>query len=262
VSDLHETQRGFALSMLNADDAAVAMRIGQGALAPAECLAIYRNTFHGVVVNAMRLTYPVVERLVGPEFFEGAARLFLAQNPPQTACLNDYGGDFDVFLARLPEAAPLAYLPDVARLEWAVAQAAVAEDAPRLDPAALMQFPADALGDLRLVPHPSLQLIELAWPVDAIWRAIAEDNEDALSKIQLAGPPFTLLLHRGEDGIVFRRLSEPERAVTMALTWGRSLGTALEAAPEVEAMALLAEHLAAGRFTRAEHGAVVQGSLQ
>jgi hypothetical protein len=262
VSDLHEIQRGFAHSMLTAEDAAVATRIDQGALAPAECLAIYRNTFHGVVVNAMRLTYPVIERLVGPEFFEGAARLFLAQNPPHSACLSDYGGDFDVFLARLPEAAPLAYLPDVARLEWAVAQAAVAEDAPLLDPAALMEFPADALGDLRLVPHPSLQMVDLTWPADAIWHAIADDNEDALSTIQLAGPPFTLLLHRGEDGIVFRRLSETERAVTLALKWGRTLGTVLEAAPEGETMALLAEHLAAGRFTRVEHGAVIQGSLQ
>jgi hypothetical protein len=209
------------------------------------------------VVNAMRLTYPVVERLVGPEFFEGATRLFLEENPPRSACLNDYGGGFDAFLARLPEAAQLAYLPDVARLEWAVAQAATAEDAPTLDPAALMRFPAEALGDLRLVPHPSLRMVELASPADAIWHAITDDNEDALPHIKIAGPAFTLLLHRGPSGIVFRRLGDAERVVTGMLSRGQTLGAALGAGPEAEAMALLAEHLAAGRFTRVEQ-AVLQ----
>ena len=256
MSNLLETQRNFTHDMLTARDITLAPALAEDAITAAERIAIYRNTFQGVVVNAMRLTYPVVERLVGPEFFEGAARLFLAETPPRSACLNDYGEDFDGFLQRLPEAAPLSYLPDVARLEWAVAQAAVAEDAPGLDPAALMQFPADALGDLRLVPHPSLRMVDLASPADAIWRAITGDDEDALSRIKIAVPPFTLLLHRGQDGIVFRRLSEAERVVTKMLCQGRTLFAAFAAAPEAEAMALLAEHLAAGRFTRVERAAL------
>ena len=258
MSNLHETQRRFTRGMLTARDATIEPWIDEDAISAAERVAIYRNTFLGVVVNAMRLTYPVVERLVGPEFFEGATRLFLQENPPRSACLNDYGGGFDAFLARLPEAAHLSYLPDVARLEWAVAQAAVAEDAPMLDPAALMQFPAETLGDLRLVPHPSLQLVNLASPADAIWHAITDGNEAALSHIKIGGPPFTLLLHRGANGIVFRRLNETERAVTVALSQGRTLGTALGAAPEDEAMPLLAEHLAAGRFTRVEPQSALQ----
>lgn len=258
MPSLLEVQHHFARGMLTGSDAAVEGWIAEDDIAAAERIGIYRNTFLGVLVNAMRLTYPVTERLVGAEFFEGAARFFLSDNPPHSACLNDYGAGFDAFLAQLPEAAGLSYLPDVARLEWAVSQAAVAEDSAVLDPAALMQFLAEELGELQLVPVASLRMVDLAAPADAIWLAITADNEDALKHIRFTGEPYALLVHRGEGGIVFRRLSGSEREMTAALCNGSTLATALATSPEAEAMTLLAEHLAAGRFACAERTRAIQ----
>lgn len=249
MPSLLEVQRGFAQGMLAAGEGAP--WVLEDALSAAERLAIYRNTFAGVIVNAMRLTYPVVARLVGAEFFEGAVQLFLADNPPRSAYLNDYGDGFDGFLARLPQAAGLRYLPDVARLEWAVAGAALAADAPMLDPVSLTRFRPEELEALRLSPHPSLRIVTLTTPADAIWRAIDGGNEDALAAIRIEGPPFALVMHRGAEGIMFRRLSEPEHRLTAALAAGAPIGAAFAAVPEVDATALLAEHLATGRFSGA-----------
>src|SRR5208282_6843581 len=61
-------------------------------------LAIYRNNCLSTLVNALRLSYPAVQRLVGAEFFEGGAREFIRREPPVGACLNDYGAGFAAFL--------------------------------------------------------------------------------------------------------------------------------------------------------------------
>src|SRR5580658_4464424 len=87
---------------------------------PDELLGIYHNTVHSALVNALRLSFPVVQRIVGEEFFEGAAREFIAAHAPDSAYLNDYGLRYPAFLAQFPPAMTLPYLADVADLEWAV----------------------------------------------------------------------------------------------------------------------------------------------
>src|ERR1700683_4968067 len=92
-------------------------------------LAIYRNTAFATLVNALRLSFPAVQRLVGADFFEAAAQQFIRASLPTSAYLNDYGADFPGFLSHFAPAAGLVYLGDVARLEWAVNRALHAGDA-------------------------------------------------------------------------------------------------------------------------------------
>src|SRR5260370_23822662 len=102
-------------------DAAAYVRVG--GVSAADRLSIYRNTLYGTLTNALRLSYPAVHRLVGAEFFEASAQKFIEDEPPRGAYLDDYGAGFPDFLARFPAAASVPYLPDVARLEWAVSRA-------------------------------------------------------------------------------------------------------------------------------------------
>jgi len=50
-------------------------------LPPEARLGIYRNNFTGTLTAALKLCYPAVHRLVGAEFFEGAARIFIRWSP-------------------------------------------------------------------------------------------------------------------------------------------------------------------------------------
>ncbi|HVO03667.1 MAG TPA: DNA-binding domain-containing protein [Candidatus Cybelea sp.] len=248
---LRELQRQFARGMWSpSESGTIEAWIEGDAIAEADRLSIYRNTMTGVITNAMRLTYPVVERLVGAKFFAGAVGIFMAANLPRSAYLNAYGADFAAFLAGFTPAASLPYLPDVAALEWAVAGAAAADDAPALDARDLAGFDPIALEALRLIPHPSLRLVRLTTPADTIWRILTAGDEAELAGITLATEPFTVILHRRTEGIALRRLSELECAVTEPILQGRPLGEALMAGGGIDAVALLAEHLASGRFTR------------
>src|SRR5215472_14906193 len=114
---LLEVQRAVRASLVAHDDTEIARHLIASGFAAAERLDVYRNTFTSVLVNALRLSYPAVHKLVGAEFFEGAARAFIPAHPPAGACLDDYGGAIPDFLAGFEPAASLPYLPEVARLE-------------------------------------------------------------------------------------------------------------------------------------------------
>jgi uncharacterized protein len=230
-------------------------------------LSIYGNTCRSVLLHALQLSFPAVQRLVGEEFFEGAADHFIdaGSGIPRSAWLNDYGAAFPAFLAAFAPAAQLAYLADVARLEWAVNEALHAPDAPRLDPARLadvLEAPADEMprrSDVRLVPHPSVTLLSLGFPADAIWQAVLDHDDAALASLDPAEGPVWLLIERDAAGVQVKRLSESAWRFTARLCAGDPLhATLAEHAPNTElgehAAILLAEHFSAGRFTDAVPG--------
>ena len=227
VPTLLEVQHAVYRSIVGRDDAEAAGYIVAEWIDPEVRLGIYRNTFATVLTNALRLTFPAVHRLVAAECFEGTARLFMEEQPPQYANLDDYGAGFPEFLARFPPVAALAYLPDVARLEWAVSRALHAPDAPPLDIGRLAALTTDEQARVRFMPHPSTELLHADHPVDAIWRAVLAQDDAALAAIDPASGPVWLLVHRTESGVEVTRLSESAWRFTEALFAGHPLYSAL-----------------------------------
>ncbi len=245
---LRELQDAVYRSLVAGDDDAAAAYVRSEGLPPAARLSIYRNTFHGTLTNALRLSCPAVHRLVGSEFFAPAAQQFIEHAPPRSAYLDDYGGAFPDFLAQLPAAASVVYLADVARLEWAVNRALHAPDVTPLDAAALLGVAHDDHDRVRFVPHPSVGLVRASYPADTIWRAVLAQDDLALGAIDLADAPVWLLVQRLATGIDVKRLSEPAWRFTEALCERRSLNEAVDVASGIDVSTLLGEHLAAGRF--------------
>lgn len=247
MPSLLELQRAVHRSLIGCDDGALAHIIGDG-LAPEARLEIYRNTRIGVLTKALRLSYPAVYRIVGGEFFESAAGNFIAAYPPQSADLDAYGAAFPAFLGGFPPAATLAYLPDVARLEWAVSQALRAADGEALELHRLASLePADRKR-VALRPHPSIGLVHAAYPADTIWRAVLSCDDLQMAAIDLGSGPVWLLVRRRETGLEVVRLSPSEWRFAAELCASRPLQAAIAAAPEIDAVALLADYLIAGCF--------------
>ena len=245
---LLDLQLAFRASLLVGDDAGTAPHVVESGSDAAERLDVYRNTFASVLVNALRLSYPAVDRLVGADFFEAAARIFIAGHPPARACLDDYGADLADFLAAFAPAASLGYLPDVARLEWRVSRALHAEDREPLDAGRLAALAEADRASVRFERHPSVGLLQARHPVDAIWRAVLEEDDEALSAVDPGAGPVWLLVERRETGVEVRRMSEAAWRFAARLFAGLPLHAVLAELPEVDPPALLAEHLAAGRL--------------
>jgi hypothetical protein len=245
---LLEIQWAVGRSIIAGNEAVAARYVLADGLSPEARLGIYRNNFIGTLTAALKLCYPAIHRLVGAEFFEGTARSFIAAEPPRRADLDTYGEEFPQFLAGFPPAGALPYLAGVARLEWAVNRALHAPDTEPLDLSRLAAIAAAEHGRVAFRPDPSVALVEADHPVDAIWRAVLAQKDDAVAAIDLGAGPVRLLVERRDAGVEVTRLEEPAWRFATALCASRPLQTAIEAAPEVDAATLLAEHLAAGRF--------------
>jgi hypothetical protein len=181
--------------------------------------AVYRNNMVHSLTEALMRRFPVVERLVGPEFFRALAPLYLAADPPSSPVLIRWGAGFPEFLGGFPPLAGLPYLPDVARLEWLRGIAYHAADAPPLSAEAL----AAETDPARLRPglHPSVSLLRSRHPVVSIWLANQPGTEPG--PLDLDAPETALVLRDPSDRVPVIALSAGDAAFVQALLTGQSL---------------------------------------
>ncbi len=229
VSSPRELERDFAAALLGGSEDAVVAEIQGDGLDPGARLAIYRHHVSATLAEALESTYPVVVRLVDRRFFAYAADQFIRRHPPAGPCLFEYGESLGDFLATFPASRHLAYLPDVARLEWALNHALHAEDAAIFDPGWLAALRPDEVGGVRLRLHPSVSLLESPWPIDRIWRANQPgSNPDATVSLDQGGA--RLEVYRLEDGVMFRTIAADTYAFRSALASDLDLQGAVGAA--------------------------------
>ncbi|HTS54805.1 MAG TPA: DNA-binding domain-containing protein [Burkholderiales bacterium] len=247
MPSLPELQAAFERAMIGRDERPLADSIvsGRGLDAQAR-IDVYRNNVLENYRAALREVYPVVLALVGEPFFQTAAAAYAERYPSQSGDLNDFGAEFGDFLARWPPAAQHAYLPDVARLEWATERCFHAADAAPLDLRALAAVPQDVLPTLRFELHPASRIVCSPYPILRIW----EVNQPGFSGDQSvdlrAGGDAVLVIRRGET-VELERLSAGERALLQAIAADRPLAQAYaqaeEAEPGLDLAALLRRHV-------------------
>lgn len=228
MPSLVDTQARLAAALRGSPDAGLATIVAGDGLAPSARLAIYRHHFVTSLTEALRATYPVVYRLVGDGFFRYAAHEFIAERPPTNPCLGEYGEHFGEFIEGFPPCGALAYLGDVARLEWAIDCASRAPDAVPLAVGGLRSLDQPDLERLRARFDPSMALLSSAWPVDAIWHANQPDADPA-AMVDAAAAPIALEVRRHGDDVVFRRLAPGPYAFRHALATGERLAAAAAA---------------------------------
>ncbi len=244
---LREVQAAMRAAVLGGDATGFTTLVRADGIAPAARLGVYRGNVQAALTGALRLNFPVVETLVGRAFFDAVALRFIEAAPPLSPMLARYGAGFAAFLGADPRARALPYLEDVACLEWAVHESSEADEAPALSAETLASRLAGT-ADLRFVPHPSLRLLALNHPADAIWEAVRADNDTALAALDIRAGAVHLAVQRRGDQVGIARLAPAEWDFLADLAAGETLSQAAAAAPE-HAPHWLAACLAADRFT-------------
>jgi hypothetical protein len=197
-------------------------------------LDIYRNNLREGFIKALAIGFPIIERLVGVEYFRRLARDFLAAYPSRAGNLHHIGAPFAGFLHERFATTEYAYFADVAALEWAHQQVLIAADAQPITAEALATVnPLDYEG-LRFDLHPAAALVRSAFPIVQIWRANQSDAA-AEEAIDLDAGGDNVLVLRASEWIEFHRLPAGDFAALEALVAGASLGIALEAAQAADA---------------------------
>lgn len=249
MPSLLETQLGFAAALLGGPEAPTEF--------PSERLAVYRSNLRSNYRNALSATYPVVERLVGGPFFNAAVDTYVIAHPSRSGDLNVYGERFAQFLATYAPAAPLPYLEDVARLEWAIDEAHRAAEVPRVPGAVLAAFaivPPDRLAALRLRVDPTCRFVDSPYPILRIWQ-VNQPAHDGPRRIALDEGADAVLVRRDAQGTSIERVPAGTHAWLAALASGATLGAAIDAAqgvdPNFDLGTALHEQIAAGTIVAA-----------
>lgn len=187
--------------------------------------AVHRNTVAASLIEALAARFPVVERLVGEEFFRAMAHAYVMQEPPHSPLLFQYGGSFADFIARFAPAAPLPYLSDMARLEYAQGVAYHAADREPLAPASFAALDRGRLADFTVELHPSVFIVGSSHPVISIWLA---NQAETVTPLRQRGAEAALVSRPFLD-VETRRLQPGTDAFLSVLKAGATIGEAVGA---------------------------------
>ena len=135
-------------------------------------LAVYHHAYRAQLVDCLKDSYDRLWAWLGDDAFEATARRHIADNPPNSWTLGDYGAGFaatvSVGYPDDPEAA------EIAALDWGLRRAFDGPDAPPFDPRLLADIDWEE-AVIRFVP--TLELLQVRTNCGAIWNAIANGSD-------------------------------------------------------------------------------------
>lgn len=244
-----DAQIGFVTALLDPDLPVPEGIIGPRGKAAGKRFAVYRNNVTVSLVNALADIFPAVARLVGEGFFRNMARVYLAEEPPRSALLFEYGHGFPAFLETFEPVGKLSYLPDVARLERAWLDAFHAADADPLPPASLGAVAPEDLGRLCFAPHPATRIIESRFAAVSIFSA--SRSGQTLENIRALEEEAGLITRPGHE-VQVRQLPPGAAAFFMDMIDGRPLGDAATGAfdrhPDFDLPSAISAMIESGAF--------------
>lgn len=242
MRDLNGDLSDFARAIVHGAEPSSQIDAGYANYSVAVAIEVYRNNYRGNLHDTLAGAYPVIEQLVGKDFFRLLTRKFIGQHLSRGGNLHHYGAEMASFVAAFEPAQELAYLPDVAALEWACHCAYFADDVATPDIAKLAQTPPELYAELVLHIQPSCYLVRSHYPIAAIWHA-HQPGANSDFHIDLDSGPSNALVSRKDDVVLVSELTEADAAWLQAIQAGFPLGaatsTTLERHPDFDLQAAL-----------------------
>ena len=211
-------------------------------------LSVYRNTVTRGAIDILVATFSTVVSLVGEDWFQAAAAVYVGEHRPATPSLLRYGDDFADWLASFPPAQDTPYLPAIAHLDRLWWKAYFAGEAGGLDPTLLPALDATALESTALVLHPSVQIAAFDYNLASLWLSHRDKGDPG--EFEIAAVPERLLIVRSGLEVTASLISPSAHAFIGACQSGESIMTAASQALAIDPAAslpeIIAAHLAAG----------------
>ena len=181
---------------------------------PSGALRVFHDTwFHGLL-DGLRDVYPATMQALGEPAFNAFARDYIRAHPLTSGDQTLHGAGFADFLGAHAQIGPLAWLSDLARLEWAEHCAHHAADA------APCGFNDLLAPSARIALHPSVQSIRLAHNAHAF-------REDAAAFVLQDATTDWLIGRDRDDDVMRLRLSPLEADILARLVDTGSLAAVL-----------------------------------
>jgi hypothetical protein len=131
-------------------------------------IRIYHYGFAARIGESLKEDFPVLHKWLGDESFDSLVRPYLEEYPSCYQVLAEVSQHFPDFLQGILQPGDPKFLPDLARVEWALCCAATTDETGPLDLLPLSVLPDYPADQIQLVLNPSLDLFFSEWPVDKL----------------------------------------------------------------------------------------------
>ena len=198
---------------------------------PERGFKVYQANGHMLAERALRAAYPVLEQMLGAESFTELARAFWHACPPVHGDITVWGAHLAGFVGRSAQLQDEAFLPDVARAEWALHCCASAPDCDS-NLTTLSLLTTEDPQNLCLTLAPGLVTLSSAWPLASLMLAHLE-SKPSFEEVgrQLRNPvPQEVVIWRSGFQPRLRLAMPGEATLLQALQTGAALGPALDTA--------------------------------
>ncbi len=183
---IEDLQKDFIEAIFGGDKAPAAKHvIGDDTLTAEQRFGIYKGSVHGILSQALGLTFPVCKALVGDEFFNRMCDCFIDEYPPTTSFFAEYGSNLPTFLNSFEPVKDLPYLADVARLEWARQHVWHQQNDETGDFSQLAELTEEQQSQVKFCLTKTLRLIKSNYRIDDIWFAHQDDDTIDLASIDI-----------------------------------------------------------------------------
>lgn len=194
---------------------------------PVQNMQIYQNNILINLLQTLHQTYPLVEKLVGKDFFHVAAKEYIRRYPSRSGNLYEYGEYFSDFLSEYGPVKELIYLAEVAQFEWLCHTLNIAGEHPGLDINILNRVAPEHYDQIYFVLHPACCIKKFYYP---ILRVVELCKSEIDEDLELGEEGIHLLIQRSDGELSFAALSPVDFAFLSSLAEGKSLAAALEEA--------------------------------
>lgn len=198
-------------------------------------LSVYRNGYLKTCTDALASSYPVVQSLVGEDYFRGVARAYVEAHPPTKGTLVGYGKDLAEFLRSRSDKHELVYLADAAAIDEAWLSSYFAEEVSALTAADIESMNSEGIdvSAVRVTLTPPTRLVSLDHHIAATWALLREQGALTQS-IRLEEGGNVAMLWRLNGKIHIKELDPAESAFMSKLAETATLEAAATKAFEID----------------------------
>jgi hypothetical protein len=174
---LKELQTQFANHIYNSENTKIFSEITNHKASIADRMQVYRNNVFGNFESVLEIIYPTTKQIVGEGYFYSLSTLYHQKYYSESGNLDEYGKYFSTLIRSLEKEHNLAYLKDIANLEWKYHWAYFGKDVPVFDLEKFQKLKQKDLFKLKFKLHPSCQLIHSKYPIYSIWNFASVKNK-------------------------------------------------------------------------------------
>jgi hypothetical protein len=245
---LEQLQNAFQAHLLRGENGIESQIVGDARATVPARLGIYDSAYVARLVEVLGESFPALRMALGRRQFERCSGDFVRQHPSRFRSARAYGEALAPWLAANPAGPRARGVADLARFEWAMADAFDAADATALKPDSLSAIDPAQWPRLQFTFSPTLQRLDLTSNAVAWWTfaCAAQPRPDRWR----ATASQRWLVWRDELAVFYRRLSPIEAQALDAAREGSCFGELCARLSAPQAARLLHDWFTAGLIVK------------